>query len=144
MGWITILTLEMSFPAPKTVYIMCHTYMKFWPENDFFSKWRRSWIFNGVDCERTKCRNLKKIVFLELSFHTDCETINYFHFKWKIKSFIFGLQVPPTDPLMASGATLSKVAPAFLFIQLWSGDPMATFVKRRKESVTNTPPLLLA
>ena len=36
LGWISIWTLEMSFPAPKTVYIMCHTHMKFWPENGFF------------------------------------------------------------------------------------------------------------
>ena len=57
-----------------------------------------------------------------------------------MKNLTFELKLAYTYPLKASGGTHRKVSPTFFFIPLWSGDPMATYIQKSKQSVTNTPP----
>ena len=51
-----------------------------------------------------------------------------------MKNLTFELKLAYTYPLKASGGDHRKVPPTFFFIPLWSGDPMATYIQKSKQS----------
>ena len=126
----------LSSTSPKTYIDMCHTYILkslFKPilrMAAILDLWFR--LLRGNRWSKSNKNLFSRLVISIRSKDKD--------FNWKLKNLTFELKLAYTYPLKASGGTHRKVPPTFFFIPLWSGDPMATYIPKGKQSVTNTPP----